>query len=786
MLQNYLSIALRNLQKNRLFSLLNLLGLAFGISCSLLILLWVNDEMGYDQFHEKRDRLYKIRENQFYSDGNIFTFLSTPGPMAPFIKEKFPEIERATRQTWTVSNVFQSGDKSFFEEGLYVDPDFLQMFSFPFISGDPNTALDKTQSVVLTRKMAEKYFGDENPVGQLMVMNSTESFEVTGVMENVPANSSIEFDYLLPFQGFWEANMRWLDRWGNNNIRTNILLTEGTDPAVFAEKLRYEIKEHVPESNTELIIQPFADAYLYGKWEEGKLTGGRIEYVRIFFIVAIFILVIASINFMNLSTAQAARRAKEVGLRKVVGAVPWQLLLQFIGESMLITVLSSAIALAVVTLLMPYYNVLTGKELSFDLLNRETILMFSLVVLGTGLLAGSYPALFISRFQPSKVLKGQLDTGRSAAGFRKALVVTQFSLSIFLIICTTVVYRQMEFTMDRDIGMDREDVFFMRMRGEMFSKLETVRNELLADPSIKDVSAASQLPIDVHNSTGNVQWEGKDPDTEILFSEVAVDYEFFQTMKMTLLEGRSFDRNIIADSSNFIVNEVAASKFGFEGPIAGREIEMWGKKGIIVGVVKNFNFGSLHSKIEPLIMHLGIQNANLLLVKAASGRVTEAIAGLEQVAKKYSPAYPFRYEFLSKEWEAMYQAEARMGQLFNGFALLSIFISCLGLFGLSAYAAQRRTKELGLRKVMGASVSGLVRLVSKEFALLILVASLIGCPLGWYFMNQWLAGYAFHVDVGYGTLLIAALICLVVSMITVGYHSLKASMVNPAQSLRYE
>ncbi|MEQ9591171.1 MAG: ABC transporter permease [Cyclobacteriaceae bacterium] len=788
MIHNYLRIALRNLYKNRLFSTLNILGLACGIACSLLILLWVNDELSFDQFHAKKDRLYKIRENQFYSDGNIFTFSSTPGPMAPFIKEKFPEIELATRVSWKVDNLLAFEDKALMEEGLYVDQDFIQMFTFRMLNGDAESVLMNPNSIVLTEKLALKYFGDVNPVGKMMIFNKEEALQVSGVIQDPPSNSSLEFDYLLPFQKFFEANKAWIDQWGNNNIRTNILLVDGSDADAFAEKLRFEIKEHVPDSNTELLIQPFTDDYLYGKWENGKLAGGRIEYVRIFFLVAIFILVIASINFMNLSTAQAGRRAKEVGLRKVVGAVPWQLLVQFIGESLLITFIASLIAVGAVKLLMPIYNDITGKTLGFFLLDSNTLLVFLFVVIGTGLAAGSYPAFYISKFQPSKVLKGQMRAGVSASKFRKALVVVQFSLSILLIICTSVVYRQMRFTQNRDIGFDRNDVFYLDMRDDMPQKFEVIRNQLLTDPSIESVTACSQLPIDIGNSTGSIVWAGKDPAEEILFSEISVDYSFVEAMKMEILDGRTFDRQMLSDSNNFVVNEVAAAKIGFGDQTVGQELTMWGdKKGQIIGVVKNFNFGSLHRKIEPLIIHIGSKRyTDRALIRAAEGRVAQAIQATEKIANQYNPGYPFQFEFLSKDWEEMYQSESRMGTIFNGFAGLSIFISCLGLFGLSAFSAEQRTKELGVRKVMGASVRGLVQLVAKDFVGLILVAAAIGCPLGWYFMDQWLGTYAFRVDVGFASLLFSTGLCLLVSMVTVGYHALRVSMTSPTESLRYE
>jgi len=787
MIKSYFLIAIRNIFRNKLFSTVNIMGLAFGMASALLIFLWIGDELNVDQYHANVDRIYRVMENQRYTDGKIFTFAATPGPMAPFIKEKFPEIEKASRFTWGENNLFQYGENSFYEEGRFVDSDFTAIFSLDFIAGDKASALNDKSSIVISQKMALKYFGTEDPLGKVLLMGKKDNFTVTGVYKDIAPQSSIRFEYLLPFQYFWDQNKSWLDAWGNNNIRTYLLLQEGTDPVAFGRKLKFEIKEHDKESNTELFIQPYGDVYLHGDFENGKLSGGRIEYVRIFFIVAIFVLLIACINFMNLSTAQASKRAKEVGLRKVIGAVPRQLFNQFMGESFLTVTFSGILAVGITFLMVPLFNEVTGKVMSFNLFDYRILSILLAVIVITSFIAGSYPAIFISEFKPVQVLKGQLKSGKSAGIFRKTLVVVQFSLSIILIISTIVVFRQMSFMQNRDIGFVREDVFSLWMEGEVAPNFETFRNRLLTQPGIESVTMSTQSPINIGNSTIGVNWEGKNPDERILFTNMDVDYEFVQSMKMQMKEGRPFDRSVVSDTTNYIVNEKAAAKFGFKGEVAGQDLTMWNRKGKIVGVVKDFNFGSLHTAIEPLIMRLPQKiEYGTLLIRSKPNESAQALKSTEVLWKEYATGYPFKYSFLDQDWEEFYKAEGQRGQVFNILAVLSIFISCLGLFGLSAFSAERKTKELGVRKVLGASIPGLVQLMGKEFAVLVIIAGVIGCPLGWYVMNEWLIGYAFHVEVGWITLLISTIACLTVSLLTVAYHSIRVSMVNPAQSLKYE
>lgn len=786
MIRNYLLVAFRSIFRNKLFSTVNILGLAFGMCSTLLIFLWVNDELNVDAFHPQVDRLYQVMENQTYTDGRMYTFTSTPGPMAPWIKEKYPEIERASRFTWPVNNLLKHEDKAFYEAGRFVDPDFLLMFGFPLKEGDIRTALKEKNAIIITEKLARKYFGNEEALGKLITVNEKATHVVSGVMRALPKNSSIQFDYLISFETFWDENKSWLDEWDNNNINTFIKLKAGVDVPGFRKKFAREIDGHVEKSNVDLFIHPFGETYLYGDFENGKQAGGRIESVRIFFVVAIFVLFIACINFTNLATAQAAKRAREVGLRKVIGALPSQLFRQFMGESFITVILSAVIAVLACVLLLPLFNEITSKDLSLNLLDWRVTVIFTGIIFFTAFVAGIYPSLFIAEFKPVDVLKGQLRSGGRAVFFRKVLVVVQFSLSIILIISTTVVFRQMNFMQNRDIGFVRENVFYAWMQGDIQKNFETFRTRLLAEPGIENVSASGQLPISIDNSTQGVDWKGKYEDDRILFSNMDVDFDFIQTMKMEMVEGRAYDRTRASDSLHYIVNQKAAEKFGFTDGTADQDLTFWKEKGKIIGVVKDFNFGSLHETIDPLILRVQQSGLNCLLIRAKPGETEQALRSAEKLWKTYAAAYPFKYAFINQDWEGYYATEAHRGKVFNVLSVLSIFISCLGLFGLSAFSAERRTKELGIRKVLGASVPGLVRLMNREFAILVLIASAIGCPIGWYFMNQWLLGYAYHVEVGYLTLIAAAAMCLFIALFTVTYHSLRVSLFNPTKSLRYE
>lgn len=783
MIKNYFKIAIRSLRRNNIYSLINIFGLSFGMACSILILLWVQDELQMDRFHTNSN-LFRVIENQYYAGGEIFNTIATPSPMAPYLKENYPEIVRASRITWIINNLFTHGELAFYEKGYYVDPDFLQMFSYPFIEGDSKTALNDINAIVISSRMADKFFEGEHALGKVLQMNEGEQFKVTGIIE-VPKNSSLQFDFLLPFDYFYRENESWLQSWGNNNVRTYLQLNENARQAAVEKKISGIIPKHIEESNTDLFLQAYKEAYLYSTIENGKINGGRIEYVRIFSIVAFFILVIACINFMNLSTAQAARRAKEVGLRKVVGAVKSQLITQFIGESLLLAFLAIVFASFIVALMIPSFNELTAKQLTFNL--DWNILMILLgVAVFTGMVAGSYPALFMSGFQPAKVLKGSLNSSRGAALFRKVLVVVQFSLSIILIISTLVVFRQLNFIQNKDIGFNKENVVYIPVRQDMKGHYDAIKSELERHPAIDHITAGSTTPLEIGNSSSGFEWEGKDEDNEILFSFFSIHHDFIETMGMSIKEGRSFNQKFTADTSNFLINEEAAKRMGFSGQIVGEPLEFNEKNGTIVGVVKDFNFQSIKQPIEPIIMLLAPDDLNYIMVKVKGDGLNEAIKALENVHSQYAGAYPFEYHFLDQDWENMYQIEHRIGKIFNYFAFLSILISCLGLFGLAAYSAEQRTKEIGVRKVLGASVFHLAQLMTKDFTVLVIIAAAIACPVAWFMMDSWLSDFAYHIELDVFTLITATVLAFVIAILTVSYQAIKASLADPVKSLRYE
>ena len=787
MLKNYLTIAYRTLVKNNIYSAINIFGLSFGMATTLLIILWVQDEVDYNRFHKNINHIYRILETQHYSDGNIFTTQSTPAPLVPFLKETYPEIKYATRCTWPVDNLIKYEENGNFESGRHVDPDFLKMFSFKLLEGDINTALEPIDAIVITQSLAKKHFGEESALGKTLILNDSSQFHVTAILEDVPSNSSLTFDYLLPFERFWKYNKSWLDQWGNNNVRGFIQTTEKANVLALEDKLADDVKEKNEGSNVTLFLHPLEDWHLYSKFENGIQAGGRITNVKIFTVIAFVILLIACINFMNLSTAQATKRAKEVGLRKVVGAEHKQLIVQFLGESLMFAFIAIIFAGLIVYSLLPFFNEITAKKLSFDLLNSDLVFYMLGITLFTGLFAGSYPAFYLMKYQPARVLKGVVRSGREAATFRKVLVIVQFSLAIILIACTIVVYQQLNFLQNQDIGFNRDGLLYMQMHQDMRENYEPIRQQLSTDPAIASVTAMNMAPLSFGNSTHGVEWEGKDPDDMILFNNVNAEFDFVKTFEMELVEGRGFDRQYSTDTSNFLINEEAARLMGLSGKAAEQPLTLWGeRKGKIVGVIKDFNFSSSHQPIEPLVIALHQKWINYIIVRAKDGNIDGAISAMEKAHKLYAAKYPFEYTFVDDQWSEKYEAEERIGAIFNYFAVLSIIISCLGLFALAAYAAERRVKEIGVRKVLGASTLHITTIMTKEFTWLVGLSALVACPLAWYFMSAWLDEFAYKIDIGVFTFAAATMLSLVIALITVGFHAVKAALSNPVKALRYE
>ncbi|MDQ6477892.1 ABC transporter permease [Dyadobacter sp. LHD-138] len=786
MLKNYFKIAWRNLLKNKTFSLINILGLALGMACSLLIMLWVQDEIKMDRFHENDARLFNVMENQHYS-GTINTYASTPGILAENIVKDIPDIEKASQLLWETAPVFRVGDTFDNEKGRFVQGDFLNMFSFKLTEGDAATALKRPDGVVISKKLAEKYFKGTDPMGKTMRIDNKDDVIVTGVLDEIPSTSSMKFDFLMSFNR-WKTYNTWAKEWGNNGPSCVVLLTKNASPEKVSAKIKDYIKTKNKDSNVELFLTNYGESYLYSKWDSGKQNGGRIEYVRMFIIVAIFILVIACINFMNLATARSVKRAKEVGLRKAVGAYRSSLVGQFMGESLLISFLALILAMAIVFLLIPSFNTLTEKQLSLDFTNPY--LLFALLGLTaiTGIIAGSYPALFMSSLNPVIVLKGALKFKPSAAYFRQGLVVFQFGLSILLILSMIVVYRQIQYIQTKNLGFNRENLLYLTdIEKSMEKKFPTFKQALENQSGIKAVSVSQANPLNYVSNTRGVSWPGKDTTQQLLFNVNPSGYDFVKTMGIKLLDGRDFSPAYGTDSTNYLVNEAAAKKMGYKDPV-GKELTLWGKKGKIIGLMKDFHIGSLHVAIEPLIVNLQAKSPNFgaAIIRTETGQTKQAIASVEEVFKRINPGFPFKYQFADEEFGKQYKSENVVSRLSGYFAFLAIFISCLGLFGLAAFTAEQRTKEIGVRKVLGASVTNLVRMLSADFVKLVAISALIAFPIAWYFLKSWLEKYAYRIEMEWWYFVIAGFSALLIALFTVSFQAIKAALMNPVKSLKSE
>lgn len=781
---NYIKTAFRKFQRNKGSFFINVVGLAIGLACSILILLWVMDELSVNRFHSKIDRIYTVMEHQYYSDG-VNSIPNTPGVLAPALKEEIPEVEHAITMTWNQDHLFTVGEKSFKENGFYAREDFFKIFSFHLLSGSPAQVLKNPQSVVLSKSMADKYFGSaDKAVGEAVVIDQDKSYTVSGVFEDAPDNSTLQFDYVIPFKG-WIARNDWAREWGNNGPFTYVTLKEGASEQAVETKILNFIQERVEESDTELFLHPFADAYLYSRFENKKVVGGRIEYVRLFSVVAFFILIIACINFMNLSTARSTKRAKEVGIRKAIGATRNSLVGQYLGESILISFFALFLALLLVEGFLPVFNDLTEKSLAIDYGNIQMMSILLGVSLLTGFIAGSYPALYLSSFGSVETLKGTIKSSFGEKFVRKGLVVFQFSLSIILIISTILIYNQIQYVQSKNLGYKIENLIRLPIEGNLDDQWDIFRQELQSNPDVKAVSRASTSFLGRNSNTGGVSWPGKDPNEHILFEMVRGDYDLLETMGMNLAAGRSFSREFGADTSRIIVNKRALEVMGMDNGV-GKVIDFWDGKWEIVGVVQDFHFQQLHYNIEPLIFMLDPKNTWVSFIRVRSDNMSKTLADIESVYKQINPDYPFDYEFMDQQYASMYRSETRIGELAKYAALLAIIICCLGLFGLSAFTAEQRTKEIGIRKVLGASVHNLVIMLSKDFTKPVLFAIAISVPVSWFLMSNWLDDYAYRIDIGWWVFVLGSGLALLVAWLTVSWQSIKAAMMDPTKSLKTE
>jgi len=786
MIKNYIKIALRNIKKHKGYSFINITGLAIGMASCLLITIWVLDELSYDKFHENAATLYRVEEDQDYS-GKIFHVVVTPYPLAPALKDEIPEIIDATRYVYAGGLLFRYGDKAFFEDNIRaVDPSFFQMFTFLFLKGDKNTALNSPYSLVLSEKIAEKYFSDENPVGKLISVNNTHEFTVTGVMKNIPHNSSLQFETIIPYE-FLKKTGKTNEEFGSNSILTFIQLQKDIAAEKVKEKIFGFIRKRIPESVTSLLLMPYTRIHLHEYFGYTK-EPGAIQYVYIFSIIALFVLLIACINFMNLSTARSANRAKEVGLRKVVGASKGHLIRQFFGESVLFSFIALVFAVIIVNFLLHAFSTLAAKELSWKVTGIGSVLVgLLLITLFTGLVAGSYPSLFLSSFQPVKVLKGDVKSGAGGSRFRKILVVVQFSLSILLIIGTIVVYKQLNYMKNKKLGWDKEHLVYIPLRTDDIKKsYEVLKTELAKDPRVLGITGTDQLPSYISSNAGGADWEGKDPNQQVLIGFNAVDFGFIEALKIEMREGRSFSRDFPSDLSKaFIVNEEVAKIMGKES-VVGERFSFIGRQGSIIGVMKNFHYQPVQSKIEPLSITISPDNIRYILIRIPPESISASLKYIENTWKRIIPNYPFEYRFLDENFDRMYRAEERMGSLLKYFAVLAVFIACLGLFGLASFTAEQRTKEIGVRKVLGAGVSQITILLCREFLMLVLLANVIAWPAAYLVMKNWLKSYAYRTSLDLFTFAAAMAAALVIAFLSVSFQAIRAATANPVDSLRYE
>jgi ABC-type antimicrobial peptide transport system permease subunit len=790
MFKNYFKTALRNLWRNKAFSLINIMGLALGLACSLLIMLWVNDEYNVDAFHKNDQQLYSVYERQNH-DGQWSAFHGSPGIMADEMKRVLPEVQYATNYAWNELSTFEANNKIIKENGNHAGQDFFKMFSYSLLEGNVITALENPSDIAISKKMAEDFFGSPaEAIGKTIRYQNQKDFKITAVFDNVPQNSTAQFDYMLSWQSFLENNS-WAKEWSNNGPLCYIMLRKGTDPEAFQSKIvrfldKYN-KEQTPNDYIRLGIERYGEIYLHSNFDKnGNISGGRIQYVQLFSIVAIFILLIACINFMNLTTARSVKRAKEIGVRKVVGAVRFALIKQFIGEALLIVLLSVTVALLIVMLILPQFNRLTDKQIIMPFSDTSFWASIGGLLLITGFISGSYPALYLSSFNPVRVLKGSLKFSKGALWFRKGLVVFQFMLSIVLIIGTIVISRQVTYIQSINLGYDRENLIYIPLEGDLTGKYELFKNQALNMPGIKDITRMSQNPTQIENGTGGVEWEGKDPNSGIEFTWSMVGYDFTKTMHAQMVKGRDFSKDFATDTAGYIVNETALKITGYKNPI-GKPLTFWQKKGTIIGVIKDFHFNSLHTAINPLVLSLG-ENIEWgeALVRTEPGKTKEALASLEKICKSLNPKFPFTYKFSDEEYQKLYKSEQVVNQLSDYFSFLAIFISCLGLLGLVIFTAEQRTKEFGIRKVLGAGPATLFGLLSKEFLLLVLIAMIIACPVAWIVMNKWLQDYEYRINVSWGMFLIAGLLAILIALVTVSFQAIKAAVANPVKSLRTE
>lgn len=783
MFGNFFKIAFRNLNRNRGFSILNITGLAIGMASALMILLWVHNELTYDSFYPKSDRLYQAWNRSKGNDG-FNCWNNTTKILGPTLKKDYPEIEQSTRVNWDASILFTIGEKRMNVTGTMVDPDFLTMFDVPFLKGNINGALSHPNDIVISEKLARNLFGKDEPMGKNILLDSKYNFTVSAVMHDLPANSDFHYEYLLPWSYMHLTNLDD-SSWGNNSTHNFVLLKPHANLASVNAKIADVVINHGDKDwTTRIFLYPVDRLHLYASFVNGKEVGGKIEMVKVFSLIAVFILLIACINFMNMSTARSERRAKEVGIRKVTGALKSSLIIQFIAESIMITFIAAMFALILVELSLPAFNTLTKKQLFIDFGNLYFWLSFIGFILFTGILAGSYPAFLLSSFRPVTVLKGSFKKSEALITPRKVLVVIQFSFAIILIISTIIIRQQVKYAQDRNTGYDKNNLVYVFLTDDITKNYSIICRELISR-GIAISTTKTSAPMTEGWSSGGAEWEGKNPNDRTEINYFNSDGNLVKTSGLSLAAGRDMDlAKFPTDTSAVILNEAAVRVMGFKNPIGQIVNHEWH----VIGVVKDFILQSPYAPVNPMIIN-GPKNTwfNLIHIRLNPGRpISDNIAGMEKVFKTYNPNYPFEFHFVDEQYAKKFSDDkttATLSALFSGF---TIFISCLGLFGLAAYMAEKRVKEIGVRKVLGASVAGIATLLSMDFIKLVIVAIFIATPIAWFAMNKWLADYNYRIQISWWIFAAAGLAAILIAVITVSFQAIKAAVANPVISLRSE
>lgn len=788
MFKNYFKTTFRNLWKNKTHSFLNIFGLAIGIACATLIFLWVEDELNFDHNYEKRNYLYKVYANQEF-EKNLSTVRATSGPMANALKTEIPGIKNAARLSFNASlkQLFSYDNKMINEQGYYADSAIFSMLMLPFVYGKPDNAFKQVHSLVISESMSKKFFSNTDPIGKTLKVNNEQEYIITGVFKDLPQNSTLQFQWLAPFEVF-EATRDWLKGWNNNGVHTLVELQTGADAAP-VNKILYNFLPSKDKQlhNVHCFLFSMNDWHLYNEFSNGVQAGGQIKYVRLFSLIACIILIIACINFMNLSTASSEKRAKEVGVRKVMGANKQKLIKQFIGESFVMSFISVSLAIGIIIISLNFFNSLVEKNLSIDLINPLHITSFIIIGFITGLLAGSYPAFYLSSFNPVAVLKGiKAKTNLSAGFIRKGLVVTQFCVSIILIICTIIIYQQVLHVKNRDLGYNKDNLIYLDAQKELKDHFDALRNDLLSADVVQNVALSADPLLQVGSSSDAFEWQGKDKSTHVNISMEYVSPQYVTTTGMKLIKGRDFYSNPKTDSNNVIINESLAKLMGRQGT-PGNVISINEERYNVIGVAKDFVYNDVYNYSEPVILFCSLSNTNIVTIRFKDNiDLTKALSKTASVIKTYDPGYPFEYRFVNEDFNLLFKTETLIGKLAGIFSALAVTISCLGLFGLAAYTAERRTKEIGIRKVLGASVKGIAGLLSKDFLQLVFVSCIVAFPLAWWAMYVWLQNYPYRIEISWWVFLVAGASAILIAFITVSFQAIKAAIANPVKSLRTE